>query len=128
VFGTDYKTPDGTCVRDYIHIVDLARAHMLALEGDQTGPFNLGTGKGYSVREVIDVARQVTGHPVPEALSSRRPGDPDILVASAARAKKLLGWTPRHSDLRSIVESAWAWHKDHPHGYRRPVRRASKRQ
>lgn len=128
VFGTDYKTPDGTCVRDYIHIVDLARAHMLALEGDRTGPFNLGTGKGYSVREVIDVVRRVTGHPIPEAVSPRRPGDPDILVASAARAKKVLGWTPRHSDLTSIVESAWAWHKDHPHGYARPVRRTPKRQ
>lgn len=127
VFGTDYKTPDGTCIRDYIHIVDLARAHMLALEGSQTGPFNLGTGKGFSVREVIEVVRRVTGHAVPEVVSPRRPGDPDKLVASAARARKDLGWTATHSDLTSIVESAWAWHKDHPNGYGRPVRRAAKR-
>lgn len=117
VFGTDYATPDGTCIRDYIHIVDLGRAHMLALTGPHTGAFNLGTGHGYSVREVINVVREVTGHPIPEALSPRRPGDPDRLVASAERAKAVLGWTPTSSDLRSIVESAWAWHQDHPHGY-----------
>ncbi len=127
VFGNDYKTPDGTCIRDYIHIVDLARAHILALEGEQTGPFNLGTGTGYSVREVIDVVRRVTGHAIPEEISPRRPGDPDMLVAGVGRAKTVLGWTPTHSDLTTIVESAWAWHKDHPHGYRRPVRRAVKR-
>lgn len=127
VFGTDYRTPDGTCIRDYIHIADLARAHILALEGSQVGPFNLGTGKGFSVREVIDVVRQVTGRPIREAVSPRRPGDPDTLVASAVRARKVLGWKPTHSDLTSIVESAWAWHKDHPAGYRRPMRRPAKR-
>lgn len=117
VFGTDYKTPDGTCIRDYIHIVDLGRAHILALTGKSTGAFNLGTGKGFSVREVIDVVRQVTGHPIPVEFAPRRPGDPDRLVASAKRAKSVLGWVPKHSNLRSIVESAWAWHQAHPNGY-----------
>ena len=117
VFGTDYKTPDGTCIRDYIHIVDLGRAHILALTGNHTGAFNLGTGKGFSVREVIDVVRKVTGHPIPVELAARRPGDPDRLVASAKRANSVLGWVPEHSDLRSIVESAWAWHQAHPKGY-----------
>lgn len=119
VFGNDYHTPDGTCIRDYIHIVDLGRAHILALTGTHTGAFNLGTGTGFSVREVIDVVRQVTGHAVPEAVSPRRPGDPDRLVAAAERAKTVLGWTPVHSNLKSIVESAWAWHQAHPHGYRK---------
>jgi UDP-glucose 4-epimerase len=119
VFGNDYHTPDGTCIRDYIHIVDLGRAHILALTGTHTGAFNLGTGPGFSVREVIDVVRQVTGHAVPEAVSPRRPGDPDRLVAAAERAKTVLGWTPVHSNLKSIVESAWAWHQAHPHGYRK---------
>jgi UDP-glucose 4-epimerase len=117
VFGTDYHTPDGTCIRDYIHIVDLARAHMLALSGAHTGAFNLGTGTGFSVREVIDVVREVTGHPLPEEHVARRPGDPDRLVAGAKRAQSVLGWIPAVSDLKSIVESAWAWHRDHPHGY-----------
>ncbi len=119
VFGNDYNTPDGTCIRDYIHIVDLGRAHILALTGTHTGAFNLGTGTGFSVREVIDVVRQVTGHAVPEAVSPRRPGDPDRLVAAAERAKTVLGWTPVHSNLKSIVESAWAWHQAHPRGYRK---------
>lgn len=117
VFGNDYKTPDGTCIRDYIHIVDLGRAHMLALTGNHTGAFNLGTGTGFSVREVIDVVRKVTGHPVPEQFSPRRPGDPDRLVAAADRARTALGWKPEYSDLESIVESAWEWHQAHPHGY-----------
>lgn len=123
VFGTDYNTPDGTCIRDYIHIVDLARAHVLALTGTHTGAFNLGTGTGFSVREVIKVVREVTGHPIPEELSPRRPGDPDRLVASAERARSLLGWSPTASNLRSIVESAWAWHQSHPHGYAKRVSR-----
>ena len=127
VFGTDYKTPDGTCIRDYIHIVDLARAHILALQGEQTGPFNLGTGKGYSVRQVIDVVRKVTGHAIPEKVLPRRPGDPDKLVAGVGRAKKVLGWTPTRSDLTTIVEDAWAWHQAHPHGYARPARRGTKK-
>jgi UDP-glucose 4-epimerase len=119
IFGNDYQTPDGTCIRDYIHIVDLGRAHMLALAGTHTGAFNLGTGTGFSVREVIDVVRQVTGHAVPESFSPRRPGDPDRLVAAAERAKTVLGWTPVNSTLKSIVESAWAWHQAHPHGYKK---------
>jgi UDP-glucose 4-epimerase len=119
VFGTDYATPDGTCIRDYIHIVDLGRAHILALTGQHTGAFNLGTGHGFSVREVINVVREVTGRTIPEVLAPRRPGDPDRLVASAERAKSVLGWAPQFSNLRSIVESAWAWHQDHPNGYAR---------
>jgi UDP-glucose 4-epimerase len=119
VFGGDYPTPDGTCVRDYIHIVDLAQAHILALTGGHTGPFNLGNGSGFSVQEVIDVARAVTGHPIPATISPRRPGDPPRLVAAAEKARTMLGWNPRLGDIRTIVEHAWAWHKAHPHGYGR---------
>ncbi len=119
IFGTDYNTPDGTCIRDYIHILDLAGAHIRALSGDHTGPFNLGTGTGFSVREVVDVVRKVTGHTIPETVAARRPGDPDRLVAAAERARTVLGWNPEHSNLESIVESAWAWHQAHPHGYRK---------
>lgn len=117
VFGDDYDTPDGTCIRDYIHIVDLARAHILALEKDVTGPFNLGTGTGFSVRQVIETCRQVTGHPIPVALSPRRPGDPAGLVAGAEKAKTVLGWQPRYPDLKTIVQHAWDWHRAHPRGY-----------
>ncbi len=119
IFGDDYDTPDGTCIRDYIHIVDLGRAHILALTGKVTGPFNLGTGKGFSVREVIDVVRKVTRRDIPEVISPRRPGDPDRLVASAVKAKKILKWTPQSSNLNDIVESAWAWHQAHPDGYKK---------
>lgn len=119
IFGTDYSTPDGTCIRDYIHIVDLGRAHILALTGKQTGPFNLGTGNGFSVREVIDVVRKVTKREIPEVVSPRRPGDPDRLVASAEKAKKILKWVPKMSNLDDIVESAWAWHRAHPDGYKK---------
>ena len=118
VFGTDYATPDGTCIRDYIHIVDLARAHILALEKDVTGPFNLGTGTGFSVQQVIDACRAVTGHGIPVAVSPRRPGDPACLVAGAAKAREVLGWQPRFPDLKTIVQHAWNWHRAHPHGYR----------
>ncbi len=117
VFGADYPTPDGTCIRDYIHIVDLARAHILALERDVTGPFNLGTGTGFSVQQVVDTCREVTGHPIPVAVSPRRPGDPACLVAGADQARQALGWQPRYPDLRTIVEHAWTWHRAHPHGY-----------
>ena len=117
VFGDDYNTPDGTCIRDYIHIVDLAQAHILALDGAHTGPFNLGNGSGYSVKEVVRVAREVTGHSIPEDIAPRRPGDPDRLVASAQRAREILGWRPQYADLRAIVQSAWAWHRAHPEGY-----------
>ena len=119
IFGDDYNTPDGTCIRDYIHIVDLGRAHILALTGKHTGPFNLGTGNGFSVREVIDVVRKVTKRDIPEVVSPRRPGDPDRLVASAAKAKKILKWVPKYSNLDDIVESAWAWHQAHPDGYKK---------
>ncbi len=117
VFGDDYETPDGTCIRDYIHIVDLAQAHILALTGSQTGPFNLGNGNGFSVKQVIDVARHVTGHPIPAVTRPRRPGDPPRLVAGAARARTILGWKPQYADLKTIIEHAWAWHRRHPHGY-----------
>ncbi len=118
IFGDDYDTPDGTCLRDYIHISDLAQAHMLALEKDVSGPFNLGTGTGNSVLEVIEACRAVTGHAIPAVRVARRPGDPARLVASAEKARRVLGWQPQRTDLRTIVESAWAWHRRHPHGYR----------
>ena len=117
IFGDDYGTPDGTCIRDYSHIVDLARAHIIALEKDVVGPFNLGTGTGFSVQQVVDTCRKVTGHPIPVAVSPRRPGDPACLVAGAAKAKDVLGWRPRYADLQTIVEHAWKWHRAHPRGY-----------
>lgn len=121
VFGTDYPTPDGTCVRDYIHVTDLARAHILALEalagGERDGVYNLGNGKGFSVREVIDVAREVSGCDIPVAEGERRPGDPAVLVAGSERAVRELGWRPKYNDLRTIVETAWKWHREHPEGY-----------
>jgi UDP-glucose 4-epimerase len=119
VFGTDYPTPDGTAVRDYVHIVDIADAHVLALGIAPDGPaaFNLGTGTGQSVRQVLDAARRVTGRPVPSRDEPRRPGDPPVLVASAERARTGLGWTPRRSAIEEILESAWRWHRAHPRGY-----------
>jgi len=119
VFGDDYDTPDGTCIRDYIHIVDLARAHILALEKDVTGPFNLGTGTGFSVKQVVETCRKVTGHEIPVDLSPRRPGDPACLVAGAEKAKEILGWKPQYPDLETIVQHAWNWHQAHPLGYSR---------
>ena len=118
VFGTDYDTPDGTCIRDYIHIVDLAQAHILALTGDHTGAFNLGNGSGYSVKQVIETARHVTGHAIPAEIGPRRPGDPARLVASATKAHTQLGWKPRYGELRTIIQHAWDWHRKHPHGYK----------
>lgn len=118
VFGDDYDTPDGTCIRDYIHIVDLAMAHIQALKTDFAGAVNLGTGTGQSVKEVIEAARRVTGHPIPVAMSPRRPGDPARLVADAGKAKQVLGWEPRHSGLETIIRSAWDWHRAHPRGYK----------
>ena len=120
LFGSDYPTRDGTCIRDYIHIEDLASAHVLALDAladRQALTYNLGNGRGYSNREVIDVARQVTGHPIPVVETERRPGDAPILVASAEKINQELGWRPIHPNLRDIVASAWAWHSTHPDGY-----------
>lgn len=117
VFGNDYDTPDGTCIRDYIHIVDLAEAHLLALRPGVMGAFNLGNGEGYSVKQVIEVARSVTGREIPVRISPRRPGDPPRLVASARKAMAELGWKPRFPDLREIVAHAWQWHQRHPRGY-----------
>jgi UDP-glucose 4-epimerase len=124
IFGTDYATPDGTCVRDYIHVSDLARAHLLAVdalakERENSVPliYNLGNGQGFSVRQVVDVARQVTGHPIPVIESPRRPGDPAVLIASSEKIRRELGWQPRFPDLQTIVESAWQWHRAHPNGY-----------
>jgi UDP-glucose 4-epimerase len=117
VFGDDYPTPDGTCIRDYIHIVDLARAHLLALTSGKVGAFNLGTGTGYSVKQVIEAAREVTGRDIPVRLASRRPGDPARLVAAADKARRELNWKPVRSDLRTILEDAWRWHQKHPRGY-----------
>jgi UDP-glucose 4-epimerase len=120
IYGSDYPTPDGTCVRDYIHVLDLADAHLRALDALGEGKqliYNLGNGRGFSVREVIDVARKVTGHPIPAVESARRPGDPAVLVASSRRIQDELGWTPNFPDLESIVRSAWEWHREHPQGY-----------
>jgi len=122
VFGTDYPTPDGTCVRDYIHVSDLARAHLLALQAlADSAPlvYNLGNGQGFSVREVIDVVRKVTGHPIPVMEGPRRAGDPAVLIASSEKIRRELNWQPRFGDLQSIVESAWQWHRSHPDGYAR---------
>ena len=117
IYGTDYETPDGTCIRDYIHIVDLAQAHILALEPGKRGFYNLGNGDGYSVREVIKTCEKVTGKTIPAIEKPRRPGDPPKLVASAEKAIKELGWKPRYPKLEDIVLSAWRWHNRHPHGY-----------
>ena len=120
VYGTDYPTPDGTCIRDYIHVDDLAEAHLLALEKLQPGmamKYNLGTGKGYSVREVIGSVEQVTGKKVPVKEGSRRAGDPAELVASSAKITRELGWRPKYTELEPILETAWCWHRTHPRGY-----------
>jgi UDP-glucose 4-epimerase len=121
IYGTDYNTPDGTCIRDYVHIEDLASAHVLALEALGNGRdhmiYNLGNGRGYSVREVIDMAREVTGIDFPAVEAARRPGDGDRLVASSERINEDLGWQPRFPDLHDIIASAWSWHTTHPRGY-----------
>ena len=122
IFGNDYNTEDGTCIRDYIHVTDLAKAHILAVDylinGNESNVFNLGNGKGFSVKQVIDVARKVTKHEIPEVISPRREGDPAILIASSSKAKKILGWSPEHDSLEEIISSAWKWHKTHPNGYK----------
>ena len=119
VYGDDYPTPDGTCIRDYIHVADIANAHILALDRlqERSRTYNLGTGKGYSVREVIDTARRITNHPIPVRITPRRPGDPAELVANPALIKRELQWVPERSQLEQIIESAWKWHRAHPNGY-----------
>ena len=121
IFGDDYKTKDGTCIRDYIHVTDLAQAHILAVKylrnGGNSDIFNLGNGIGFSVKEVIETARKVTGHPIPAQISPRRAGDPAKLIASSNKARKILGWKPEHAELEEIIATAWNWHKKHPNGY-----------
>lgn len=120
IYGADYPTPDGTCIRDYVHVLDLASAHILALQALDEYKFlicNLGNGEGYSVKQVIETAREVTGHAIPATISPRRPGDGAILVADASHARKVLGWEPQTPDLQEIIRSAWQWHQSHPQGY-----------
>jgi UDP-glucose 4-epimerase len=119
IFGDDYPTRDGTCVRDYIHVLDLAQAHILALRALDAGSrvYNLGNGQGFTVKEVIETARQITGQPIPAEVTARRPGDPATLIASSDKIQRELGWQPRYPNLRDIIESAWRWHLAHPHGY-----------
>jgi UDP-glucose 4-epimerase len=120
IYGTDYETPDGTCIRDYVHVLDLAEAHLLALEALKDGKsrvYNLGSGTGYSVREVIETVRKVTGHEIPVVEGGRRAGDLPVLVADSSRIRKELGWQPEFDNLHTIIETAWHWHQTHPKGY-----------
>ena len=117
VYGNDYDTPDGSCIRDYIHILDLAQAHELALSAPEPGHYNLGTGNGLSVFEIIDAARRVTGRDIPMETAPRRPGDPARLIACSDRARQLLGWKPQYENAEAIIESAWKWQLAHPQGY-----------
>jgi UDP-glucose 4-epimerase len=120
IFGDDYATSDGTCIRDYIHVIDLAEAHILALEAladGQSRKYNLGNGKGYSIMEVLQTARDITGHPIPAVVGGRRPGDPATLIADSTRIMQELGWHPEFGSLHQIIETAWNWHKSHPKGY-----------
>lgn len=121
IFGDDYETEDGTCIRDYIHVLDLVDAHILALKklrsGGKSNIYNLGNGQGFSVKEVIEACRSVTGHPIPAEITKRRPGDPARLVASSEKAKKELGWKPRFANIEDIVASAWEWHQSKPNGF-----------
>jgi len=117
LFGDDYDTPDGTCVRDYIHILDLAQAHMLALDAPKSGHYNLGTGNGLSVKEIVEAAREVTGHPIPAEIAPRRAGDPDRLIACSDLAREALGWKPQFENAHDIISSAWKWIQKNPSGY-----------
>lgn len=123
IFGDDYDTSDGTCIRDYIHVTDLAQAHILAVDylmkGNESNIFNLGNGVGFTVKEVIDTARKVTGHEIPAKIAERRAGDPARLIASSDKARQVLLWKPEHADLEEIISTAWNWHKNHPDGYNR---------
>lgn len=122
IFGTDYDTPDGTCIRDYIHILDIADAHILALEALHAGEgcdiFNLGNGNGFSVQQIIQATSQVTGRTIPVRESQRRPGDPPVLIASPEKIRRRLGWNPQYGKLEEIIETAWRWHRTHPRGFR----------
>jgi len=120
IFGTDYNTPDGTCVRDYIHVIDLAQAHILALQSLSSGKkgiYNLGNGKGFSIKEILKTCREVTNHPIPTQNAPRRPGDPATLIASSEKIRQELGWEPKYN-LKEIISSAWEWHKNHPKGFK----------
>lgn len=120
IFGSDYPTPDGTCTRDYIHVEDLAEAHLMAIERvteGQAEAFNVGTGRGHSVLELLEAARRVTGHPIPAKSASRRPGDPPALCANSDKLRRRYGWQPRYTNIEEIIATAWRWHQAHPHGY-----------
>ena len=121
IFGDDYDTPDGTCLRDYIHVIDLADAHILALDylrkGGESNIFNLGNGKGFSVKEMIEAAKKVTGKDIKVEIGARRAGDPAKLIASSEKAHKILGWTPNYTNVENIIKTAWIWHQSHPNGY-----------
>jgi len=123
LFGDDYNTADGTCIRDYIHVEDLIEAHLLALEYlkndvDNSDIFNLGNGFGFSNKQIVEASRLITGHPIPTVIEARRPGDPDVLVASSEKAKRILGWTPKITSIEQIISSAWNWHSKNPNGYK----------
>ncbi|MET4655610.1 UDP-glucose 4-epimerase [Exiguobacterium sp. PvP048] len=126
IYGDDYATEDSTCIRDYIHVEDLIDAHLLALEylkqGNTSDVFNLGSSRGFSVREIIEAARRVTGHAIPEQVVARRAGDPSTLIAGSDKAKTVLGWTPRRTEIDTIIQDAWRWHEQRPQGYKTPVR------
>jgi UDP-glucose 4-epimerase len=121
MYGDDYNTPDGFNVRDYVHVVDLGRAHILALDylakGNDSNQFNLGSANGYSVKQMVEAAREATGQPIPAEVGPRRAGDPDSLVASSDKAREILGWAPEYDDVEEIIKTAWTWHQKHPHGY-----------
>lgn len=121
IFGNDYPTPDGTCIRDYVHVVDLINAHILALEyltaGNPSNTFNLGSSAGFSVKEMVEAAREITGKEIPEKVVERRAGDPSTLVAASEKARTVLGWNPQYTNMTTIIESAWNWHVHHPNGY-----------
>src|SRR5699024_6242137 len=121
IFGDDYDTPDGNCIRDYVHVEDLSKAHLLALDylkkGGESDVFNLGSNQGFSVKEIIETAKKVTNLDIPSQTGERRPGDPAILIASSDKAKRILGWNPARTSIHKIMEDAWNWHANHPNGY-----------